>query len=66
MNKNDVDCEIDVRFEIDQIGEVTQVLTKTFVIEANHKQELHVDIQGMDSTKSTGTRAEIVSQRGYP
>ena len=62
LNKNDFDCEIDVRFEVDQVGEATQVLTKTFIIEAHFKQELYTDFNGVDSTKASATRAEIISQ----
>lgn len=66
LNPNDVDCEIDVRFEVMQSGEATQIRTLTLIIEANHKQEIHADFHYLDSTKQTGTRAEIVSQREAP
>ena len=59
----DIDYEIDLRFEVKQIGEETQVKTSTFIIEAMQEQEFTIYFMFFDSAKEIECTAQIVAQR---
>jgi len=57
------DYEIDIKFEVTQNGEETQVKTSTFIIEAGQEQEFTVYIMFLNPEKEIVCTAQIVAQR---
>ena len=56
------DYEIDLKFEVTQNGEETQVKTSTFIIEAKQEQEFTVYIMFLNPDKEVECTAQIVAQ----
>ncbi len=61
-NMENIDYEIDLKFEVTQIGEETQVKTSTFIIEAMQEQEVTVYIMFLNPEKELECTAQIVDQ----
>ena len=62
-SSEDIDYEIDIRFEVKQIGEETQVKTLTFIIEAGQEQEFTIYFMFFDSAKEIECSAQIMQYR---
>ncbi len=63
ISLEDIDYEIDIKFEAIQNGEETQVKTSTFIIEAGQEQEFTVYIMFLNPEKELECTAQIVAQR---